>query len=649
MPNIQVALKKWWMRTGQRSITGRSQAIDNQSVTLEGTSFGLDNLARKDQGDSTSINNPVPDIPNDDLEKIRIHVPKRVGRLRRWLTRTKQFWKPSPTAMELDAIETKRRTQKMARSLDINKRNANKLIPAAYARIGIEYQRIRTKDRYENEKPQRVHFVKWLHSADGNTIYGKVDRVPYNHYETELVDERALTSVSIALGHPVGGRIDPNGGGVIISVALAGTMDIDDMFAFNKALELISPSAPPLTFMVGATANGGRKTYNLEEMPHLLIAGSTGSGKSVAMLGIIGTFAARNTPEMVQLLLADFKGVDFNHYEGLPHLIKDIPEIPSGIVDKDSQIVPMLTWVEKENKRRQGLFSKALVHNLSEWNRHNRSKKLHRIVIFIDEIARLNQYTKTKEEFTQVIYDLASTARATGIHLVLSTQFPKDEYITTAVKMNIPGRMAFSVPDVHGSICMIETGEAVNIFPPPGRGIFVHGVNRFKFQSPFITDSQIQEIIRNAKEGKTTAAMARSTELSPDELVRWALTENNGFLGQREAFREFPDRLPWNELIKMLIEMDKKVFTFGDAQYKVIPPAGQRMRQLERLAGEIQPAKAPEPEPALTSEPLPAPEPEPAPTPEPLSAPEPVTWAGGPCPECGAPRKEIPCEFCGNR
>jgi hypothetical protein len=633
MPNIQVALKKWWMRTGQRSITGRSQVIDNQSIALEGTSFGLDKLARSDQGDSASVNNPVPDIANDDLEKVRLHVPKRIGRLQRWLTRTKHFWKPPLTPLELEQLEQTRRNARIFRTMWINMNHANKLIPSAYARIGIEYQRIHTRNKYENEKPQRVHFVKWLYSADGNTIYGKVDKVPYNHYETELVDERALTSVSIALGHPVGGRIDPNGGGVIISVALAGTMDIDDMFAFNKALELISPSAPPLTFMVGATANGGRKTYNLEEMPHLLIAGSTGSGKSVAMLGIIGTFAARNTPETVQLLLADFNGVDFNHFEGLPHLIKDIPEIPNGIVDKDSQIVPMLQWVETENKHRQRRFGNAKVHNLAEWNRRNHRDKLPRIVIVIDEIARLNQRKTIKDEFTQVIYDLASTSRATGIHLVLSTQFPKDEYITTAVKMNIPGRMAFSVPDLHGSICMIETGEAVNIFPPPGRGIFVHGVNRCKFQSPFITDSQIKEIIRNAQEGKTTAAMARSTELAPEEIVQWALTENNGFLRAPDVFREFSGRMDWHEMVKMLSEMDDKEYPFKDALYKVISGTGQRARQLEQIPGEI--PTAPEPE-----------------APAPIPAPAPILdehkWSGsGPCPECGANRSETPCEYCG--
>jgi hypothetical protein len=200
--------------------------------------------------------------------------------------------------------------------------------------------------------------------------------------------------------------------------------------------------------------------------------------------------------------------------------------------------------------------------------------------------------------------------------------------------MNIPGRMAFSVPDLHGSICMIETGEAVNIFPPPGRGIFVHGVNRFKFQSPFITDSQIKEIIRNAQEGKTTAAMARSTELAPEEIVQWAMIENNSFLGQREAFREFSGRMDWNDLVKMLSDMEGKEYPFKDALYRVLPGTSHHARQLEEIPGEKPAAQVVEAQP-------------------PAASPAPILdehkWTGsGPCPECGANRSETPCEYCGS-
>ena len=625
MPNLKVRLNRWKMRTGQRGMTGRSSDIENVSTPLEASSKSLDAIALDKTGASNSHNNPAPDIDNTDLEKMHLRLPRRIGKLERWWTRTKHFWKPKLTPIEREQLDQVRKNARIRNIMIRQMAIANKVIPQAYANLGIEYIRTKRTDKYEKTRIQRVRFCKWLFSSDGNTIYGKVNDIPYGHNATELVDSKVLTHLTTALGHPCGGRLDQNGGGVVISVALAGTMDIDDMFAFNKALELISPSAPPLTFMVGATSNGGRKTYNLKEMPHLLIAGSTGSGKSVAMLGIVGTFAARNTPDELRMLLADFKGVDFCHFENLPHLVRTIPEIPSGIVDKNSQVLPMLKWLEKENHDRQTAFSNARVHNLDDWNRHHHTNKLPLIVVVVDEIAQMNRDKKTKDEFTNMVYSIASTSRATGIHLVLSTQFPKDEYISTAIKMNIPGRMAFSVPDLHGSICMIENGDAVNIFPPPGRGIFVHGVNRFMFQSPYISDGQIKEIIRNAVEGRRTANMAKGTELAPEEIVQWALTENNGSLQAQAVFREFTERMEWHALVTLLSEMDNKIYPYGDASYKVIPGGSHRARQLEKLAISEGAPAASQPEPGPVAEAI---------------VPE-------VCPHCGAERHCNPCEFCG--
>jgi hypothetical protein len=623
MPNVKVTLKKWWLRTGQRGMVGQSQALDNQSHELTGESSSLDEIAQGRAGGSGSINNSAPDIDNEHPEKMHLRLPRHIGRLERWWTRTRHFWKPVLTPMELEQIEQARNNARIRLVMIRQMMIANKVLPQAYANLGFEYIRInKSNDKYERSKPKRVHFCKWQFSADGNTIYGKVDSVPYGINPAKLVQDEVLTALTVSMGHPCGGRLDPNGGGVVISVALAGTMDIDDMFAFNKALELISESAPPLTYMVGATANGGRKTYNLEEFPHLLIAGTTGSGKSVALRGIVATFVARNMPDNVKLLLADLKRMDLVHFEGIPHLITEIPQIPTGIVIEDAQIIPMLKWLEKENNHRQEMFSTAKVHSLAEWNRKHRNRKLPRIVVFIDELARLMRNQATSKEFISLTYDLASTARATGIYLVMATQFAKDKYITTDIKMNIPGRMCFSVPDLQASVCMIETGEAVNLYPPPGRGIFVHGVNKFKFQAPFVSDGQLSEIVKNAIAGKTSGKLAAATELTEDEIIKWALTENNGFLGAREAFREFTGRMEWNELVKMLGTMDNKTYLFGEQQYKVLAPAGQRARQLEQLTSNsvTPPSETPVASPRV----------------EPIS-----------CPHCGATRKCDPCEFCG--
>jgi hypothetical protein len=586
MANIKVVLNKWRMKTGQRNIHNISQPLEAISTPIEGKSFTLNKKAETSSGNSFSVSNPVIDVPNDNPEQVHLRIPKRVGRLHRLLHRTKKFWKPELTPAELEVKEQERKNLKILAAMYRSMRIADKRIPQAYANLGIEHV-VKTKDKYERGRSRRVRFSKWVYSADGNTIYGKVSEVPYGFSPAKLVESEVLTALSFSLGHPVGGKCGNLGEGVIIYVSLAGSMDIPDMFSFSASLPLISESAPPLSYFVGAGENGARKIYNLEELPHLLIGGSTGSGKSVALVGMLATFIARNTPETVRFLFADLKRMELVHFQGVPHLITEIPEIPTGIVVEDEQIIPMLKWLETENNRRQAEFAKARIKNLAEWNRKNRVRHMPRIVVAIDELARLMRNVNTRKEFIDLTYDLASTARATGIYLIMATQFAKDKYITTDIKMNVTGRMAFSVPDLQGSIAMIDTGEAVNLYPPPGRGIFVHGVNRFKFQSPFITTPQVAEIVKRAIEGKTVSTLAIGEVVTIDNIIHWALTENNGYLQTRETFREFTGRIEYHELIALLNEMDNQVYTFGDAQYRVIAPAGQRARQLEIIKTDI--------------------------------------------------------------
>jgi DNA segregation ATPase FtsK/SpoIIIE-like protein len=279
------------------------------------------------------------------------------------------------------------------------------------------------------------------------------------------------------------------------------------------------------------------------------------------------------------------KGVDLNLFEGTPHLLTgEIDEIPDGIVKKDNQIVPLFEWLEKENNRRQALFSNRRIRNISEWNKKNRKYHLARIIVCVDEFARLMRSDYEKKKFINLIYDLASTARATGIYLILATQFAKDKYVSTDIKMNIPARLCFSVPDLQGSVCMIDTGEAVNLYPPAGRGIFAHGVNKFKIQSPLITSKQILEIVRKAQQGKTVKELEEGTDLTEEEVVTWALNENNGSLQTLNTFQHFAGRLEANNLKKMLQGMDGKIFVIDDVEYRIVPPAGgARGRKLEKV------------------------------------------------------------------
>lgn len=586
MANIKQVLRKWYFRTGQHGKTGHSETVENRSLTLENTGQASLGASAARSGDSQTTGRDIPNLENPDPEKNHLRFPKRIGKLARWLRRTRVFWKPELTPAEIDILEQNRRNAKIRQTMIREMRIANKLIPNSYAGLGIEYHRT-SKSKHEREKIQRVEFSKWLYTADGNTIYGKVRKIPYNHSASELVTNDALTNLSFSLGHPVGGKCGDKGEGVVIYVSLAGTLDIPDLVKFADVLDLISEAAPPLSVFLGIGENSAKHVYNLEELPHLLIGGSTGSGKSVALTSIIATIVARNTPKDVKLLLADLKRIDLILFEGVPHLITEIPEIPSGIVVDDKQIIPMLKWLEAENNRRQALFGKAKIRNLAEWNKKNRSKHLPRIVVACDEFARLMRNKSTEKEFISLTYDLASTARATGIYLYLATQFAVSRYVSTDIKMNIPGRIAFSVPDLQGSVALIDCNEAVNLYPPAGRGIFCHGVNKFKFQAPFISTAQILAIVKNSQAGKKFQKAAIPECLSEEEIINWSLTENNGFLATYATFNHFAQRITQGELKRLLQSMDNKKYSIGEESYQVLPAMGGRARQLQRLpAGE---------------------------------------------------------------
>jgi len=584
MPDLKQRLKKWWLRTGQHGKAGQSLELDNRSLNLSESSQEHEGTNREKIGESGVIGSQVETIENPDPEKQRISYPRHIGSLERWIRRQRIFWKPPLTPDEKDNLEIQRTNRLIFRTRQRDCINLNKKIPNSYASMGIEYVRT-SHNKHEHEKVERVTFDAWKWTVDGATAYGKVRSIPYGHNATELVRSEILSGLSVSVGKPVRGVLDDKGGGVIISVSLAGTLDMPDRVDFDKVFPLIAESQPPLSVFIGIGENGSKHVYNLEQLPHLLIGGSTGSGKSVMLTTILATIIARNSPKDVRLLLADLKGVDLNHFEGVPHLLaEEIPGIPGGIVKKDNQIIPMFKWLEAENNRRQAIFGNRRIRNLAEWNKKNRKQHLPRIVVAIDEFARLMRDSAEKKQFTDLIYDLASTARATGIYLILATQFAVGKYVNTDVKMNIPGRIAFSVPDLQGSVALIDSNEAVNLYPPPGRGIFSHGVNRFRFQAPWITEKQIAEIVRNAQKGKTLKELQIGADLAEEEIINWALTENNGSLQTLNTFQHFAERIEAHNLKKMLQEMDEKIYMIDGIEYRVVPPGGgARGRKLERI------------------------------------------------------------------
>ena len=213
----------------------------------------------------------------------------------------------------------------------------------------------------------------------------------------------------------------------------------------------------PLSFVLGKDINGDIIFCNLDKMPHMLVAGSTGSGKSVCLNTMLLSLCYKSGPQDLRLILVDPKMVEFTQYNGLPHLL-----IPEVITSKDMTI-NALDWAIKEMDRRYAMFAKNRVVNINEFNRSEvvksgKEQKIPFIVIVVDELADL--MLEAKREIDDRINKLAAKARAAGIHLVLATQRPSVDVITGTVKANLPSRIAFALTNYMDSKTILDGSGA---------------------------------------------------------------------------------------------------------------------------------------------------------------------------------------------
>lgn len=248
-----------------------------------------------------------------------------------------------------------------------------------------------------------------------------------------------------------------------------------------------------LSIGLGKDISGHVVVADLAKMPHLLIAGSTGSGKSVCINTIIASLLYRVAPDEVKLILVDPKVVELTNYNGIPHLL-------TPVVTGPKQAASALHWAVVEMERRYSLFAKTQVRKMEDYNALQKpGEKLPFIVIIIDELSDLMMVAAVDVE--DAILRLAQKARAAGIHLILATQRPSVDVLTGTIKANIPSRIAFAVSSQIDSRTILDTGGAEKLL---GRGdmlFFPTGTNKpLRVQGAFIADEEINRIVDFIKE-----------------------------------------------------------------------------------------------------------------------------------------------------
>jgi DNA segregation ATPase FtsK/SpoIIIE, S-DNA-T family len=247
----------------------------------------------------------------------------------------------------------------------------------------------------------------------------------------------------------------------------------------------------PLAMALGRDVSGQPVVADLARMPHLLIAGATGSGKSVCITSIAACLAMNNSPEDLRMVMIDSKMVELLRFNGLAHLY--------GKVETNiERILGVLRWVVVEMEHRYRLLEAARARDLETYNRRFSRKKdgspLPRIVVLIDELADLMMSAPDQTEHNLV--RLAQMARATGIHLIVATQRPSTDVVTGLIKANFPARLAFAVASGVDSRVILDTSGAENLL---GRGDMLFLIpevgNPIRAQGVMITDMEIERLI----------------------------------------------------------------------------------------------------------------------------------------------------------
>jgi S-DNA-T family DNA segregation ATPase FtsK/SpoIIIE len=316
----------------------------------------------------------------------------------------------------------------------------------------------------------------------------------------------ALAAAPIRIEAPVPGRdiVGVEVPNVQISlVALRGVMESEE-WQTNKDL---------LTIGLGRDVSGQPVVAGLTRMPHLLVAGATGSGKSVCVNSIITALLLSHTPETLRFLMIDPKRVELTVYNGIPHLL-------APVVVEVERAVPVLQWATREMERRYKLFAKISARNIESYNEKLAARGeqiLPYIVIFIDELADL--MLSAPDDVERYVCRIAQMARATGIHLVIATQRPSVDVVTGLIKANFPARIAFAVTSLIDSRVILDSPGAEQLL---GRGDMLYMApdtsKLLRLQGCFVSDRETSRLVRYWRGARSLVGDAGQVGLAGAEL-----------------------------------------------------------------------------------------------------------------------------------
>ncbi|MHB1159100.1 MAG: DNA translocase FtsK [Chloroflexota bacterium] len=278
--------------------------------------------------------------------------------------------------------------------------------------------------------------------------------------------------------------------------------EVTEMVSLRDLMEAPAYAARTdrLKIALGRDVSGKPVVADLARMPHLLIAGATGSGKSVCLNGIILALLLQYSPDELQMMLIDPKKVEMTPYDGVPHLL-------TPVITEMEQVVPSLRWVVKEMERRYRIFAAKGFRNIEGFNKASPEKRggfpMTYVVVVVDELADLMM--TASDDVERILCRLAQLARATGIHLVIATQRPSVDVVTGLIKANFPTRIAFAVTSQVDSRTILDQVGAEKLV---GRGdalyLAADSAKPLRLQGAYSSDAEIRAVVECWKKAHPT-------------------------------------------------------------------------------------------------------------------------------------------------
>ncbi|RWZ79479.1 MAG: DNA translocase FtsK [Candidatus Chaera renei] len=340
----------------------------------------------------------------------------------------------------------------------------------------------------------------------------------------------------------------------------------------------------PLPFAIGRDIAGNAVVGELDSMPHVLIAGQTGSGKSVMINTMLTSLLYRNSPNEMKLILVDPKQVEMNQYSDIPHLL-------APVIVEPEKCISAMKWAIGEMERRYSLLADQRVRNIQGYNQQNQDAAMPYIVIVIDELADLMMLAARDVE--ALVVRLAQKARAVGIHLVLATQRPSVDVITGLIKANIPARIAFTTTSQVDSRTILDQGGAEKLLGQGDMLLLTPQMSKPKrIQGAFVSEEEVIKITDHLR-------MQRPPEY--DDEITAQPVQLNGRGGIVMDFDGGGDDDLYRDAVRVVVESGKASATLLQRRLRVGYARAARLIETMEEQGIVGPADGARPRDVLVS------------------------------------------------